>query len=404
MQESHHQSIAVIGGGIVGLAVARELLRSYPGLSATVFEKEAAIGSHQTGHNSGVVHAGLYYMPGSLKAALCLKGAAMMREYCAEHGIECSELGKLVIARDAGEMSRLLAIKERAEENGVKDLALLDGTGVAAIEPFAVGHAGLHSPHSAVVNFGEVARHYAAEIVEQGGAVRTSSPVTKLDDTPGAVRIVAGGQELKFDGVVVCAGLSSDRVAALVGGRGETRTVPFRGEYYRLLPGVAHKVRGLIYPVPDPRYPFLGVHLTRRIGGEVLAGPNAVLALSSEGYRWRDVAPADVFAMLSWPGSRRLFARNWKMGIHEMTGSLSKRAYLGLVRRYVPSLELRDLERAPAGVRAQAVSRTGTLVDDFVIARSGRVLLVRNAPSPAATSSLAIAEHVAPLATKLLTR
>ena len=389
------ERIGVIGAGILGLAVARELARTRPGAEVTVLEKEDRVGAHQTGRNSGVVHAGIYYQPGSLKARLCREGAGMLRAYCAAHGLAYCELGKLVIARTTAERPALDRVAARARQNGVPDIAELDGAALREIEPHAVGVAAVHSPHTAVVDFPAVAQQLADDLTAHGGSVLLGRRVQAIRDRASGVDVLAGRRLLTFDALVACAGLGSDSMARLVGRDGDLRIVPFRGEYYALAERARHLVRGMIYPVPDPRLPFLGVHLTRRVDGSVLAGPNAVPALSYEGYRWGDVRLADLRELAGWPGSWRMARRYWRSGVGELRGSLSKRAYLAKARRYVPALRADDLLPAPSGVRAQAVGRDGALLDDFAIDVSGRVVLVRNAPSPAATSSLAIARHIA---------
>lgn len=385
--------VAVVGGGIVGLALARELAVA-KGLDVTVFEKESRIAAHQSSHNSGVIHAGLYYEPGSLKADFCRRGGAMLREYCAVHDIPVEELGKLVVARDEGELEGLARIRARAEQNGVPDLAVLSAPEIEAIEPHVRGVSALHSPHTAVVDFSQVARSYGADLEGAGGTIRLNDEVRGLKARPGGVEVASATGTDTFHAVVCCGGLHSDRLASLGGGSPELHIVPFRGEYHRLSPRAAVLVRGLVYPVSDPRYPFLGVHLTRTIHGEVLAGPNAVLALAYEGYRRRDVSLAELAEVLAFPGTRRLFAKHWRAGAGELATSLSRRAYLRKLRGYLPGLELSDLEPAPAGVRAQVLSRRGELVDDFVVETAGAVTFVRNAPSPAASSSLAIAAYL----------
>ncbi|MGW5262685.1 L-2-hydroxyglutarate oxidase [Microbispora sp. NPDC004025] len=385
--------IGIVGAGILGLAVARQMARA--GAEVTVLEKEPRVAAHQTGRNSGVVHAGIYYQPGSLKATLCREGAAMLREYCAEHGLPYDEVGKLVVASTRAELPGLRRIAERARENGVPGIAQLDAIGLREVEPYAVGVAAIHSPHTAITDFSAVARRLAADVAEAGGSVRLSRPVRAIRQTTDGVAVAAGPERLTFDRLISCAGLGSDRVADLAGASGDVRIVPFRGEYYRLAGSARDLVSGLIYPVPDPRYPFLGVHLTRRIDGEVLVGPNAVPALALEGYSWRRVSARDLRGILSWPGTRRMAAEHWRTGLREVYGSLAKRAFVSAARRYVPALSSADLVRTEGGVRAQAVSRDGGLLDDFVIDVRGRIVLVRNAPSPAATSSLAIARHIA---------
>ncbi|SCL73453.1 L-2-hydroxyglutarate oxidase [Micromonospora peucetia] len=388
-------SCVVVGAGIVGLAVAREVLIRRPGSSVVVLEKEHQVGLHQTGHNSGVVHAGVYYQPGSLKATLCRRGVALLREYTAEHDIAYQELGKAIVARDATEEARLADLLARARANGVPGVQLLGPDGLRDREPHVRGRVALLSPHTAVVDFGQVARSLAADVARLGGEVRLGTAVTGIAQRGEKVVLATtSGQDVVAEQVILCAGLHVDRLATLAGGDPSPRILPFRGEYYRLRPERSSLVRGLIYPVPDPRYPFLGVHLTRRIDGTVDVGPNAVLALAREGYRRRDVRLGDLLATLGYPGFARLAARHWRTGAQEMLGSLLKGRFVAAARHYVPELTSADLVRAPAGVRAQAVDRRGDLVDDFRIEIMGRVVAVRNAPSPAATSSLAIAEHV----------
>ncbi|MEV4893253.1 L-2-hydroxyglutarate oxidase [Nonomuraea sp. NPDC055795] len=386
------EKIGVVGAGILGLAVARELAL-VRGAEVTVLDKEHQVGVHQTGHNSGVVHAGIYYPPGSLKARLCREGVAMLRAYCVEHGLPYEEVGKLVVAAGRHERPGLAALAARARENGVPGITELDALALREIEPHAVGVAAIHSPHTAIADFPAVARRLAQDVAEHGGSVRLAHPVKAIRERAGKVEVLAAKRVFAFDRLVVCAGLGTDAVAAMAGHRGDVRIVPFRGEYYALAGSAKDLVRGLIYPVPDPRYPFLGVHLTRHIDGEVLVGPNAVLALAYEGYTWRDVR--DARRILTWPGTLRMARKHWRTGVKEVYGSLVKQAFLDAARRYVPALTAADLERAHGGVRAQAVARDGALVDDFVVDVHDRVVLVRNAPSPAATSSLAIARHIA---------
>jgi L-2-hydroxyglutarate oxidase LhgO len=341
-----------------------------------------------------VVHAGLYYVPGSLKARLCRRGVGLLREFCAGHGLAYDECGKVVVALDGGELTRLEAIHERAVANGVPGVRMVGREELAELEPHVRGVAALHSPHTAIVDFGAVTRRLAGDAAAAGADIRTGVEVRRIIQD-GGVAVEAGGERLAFDELVICGGLHSDRLARLAGHEGDPRVVPFRGEYYELVERRRGLVNGLVYPVPDPRYPFLGVHLTKRVGGGVLVGPNAVLALAREGYRWRDLRPGDLAETLAWPGFRRMAARHWRTGVREVVGSLSRRAFCDAARRYVPDLQPEDLVRARSGVRAQAVARDGSLVDDFRISRQGRVVAIRNAPSPAATSSMAIAEHIA---------
>jgi (S)-2-hydroxyglutarate dehydrogenase len=386
--------IGVVGAGILGLAVARRLGRL--GAQVTVLDKEDRVAAHQTGHNSGVAHAGLYYQPGSLKARLCRRGIGLLKAFCAEHDLPYDECGKLVVARTEAELPPLREIRRRATENGVPDLRWLSATELREVEPHAVGVGALHSPRTAIVDFPAVARALAAEVTAEGGSVRLGFEAVRIVRAGSEVVVTSGRQgALGFDLLVVCAGLQSDRVARLAGDTDGPAIVPFRGEYYRLVPSRTTLVRGLIYPVPDPRYPFLGVHFTRRVDGGVDIGPNAVPALAREGYRRRDLRPRDVWETLSWPGFRPLARQHWRTGLKEMYGSLVKRAFVAEARSFVPELSIADVVPAPAGVRAQAVDPDGSLVDDFRIGRVGRVVTVRNAPSPGATSALAIAEYVA---------
>lgn len=389
--------VVVVGGGILGLATARLLAREHAGADVVLLEKEPALGLHQTAANSGVVHAGVYYEPGSLKARLCRRGVGLLRAFCAERGVGYEACGKLVVATEEAELPRLDALERRARANGVPDLRRLDAAGLRAIEPHAAGVAALHSPQTAITDFRAVARALADELAERGGAIRTGVAVVRVrgcaDGTTATE--LADGEQLRADRVVVCAGLHADRIARASGEPAEPRIVPFRGEYRQLRPERRHLVKGLVYPVPDPSLPFLGVHLTRRLDGSVLIGPNAVLALAREGYRRTTVRPRDVREALAWPGTWRLMRSHWRAGAHELARSVSPAAFVRDARRYVPELRLRDTLPAPAGVRAQAVDRDGRLVDDFRLGGDRRIAWVRNAPSPAATSALAIAEELA---------
>ena len=388
------ERFGVVGAGIIGLAVARRLTQLRPDASVTVLEKEREIATHQTGRNSGVVHAGIYYAPGSLKARLCRRGLGLMREFCGAHAIPYVECGKLVVALDETEIARLRELERRAEANGVPGMRWLSGDELRDVEPHVTGVAGLHSPTTAITDYRAVADALRDDMVDAGGAVALGSEVSGIHVNGTSVRVTAGNDELELDRLVVCAGLYGDRLARGAGDDHEPTIVPFRGEYYRVVPEREELVRGLIYPVPDPAYPFLGVHFTRRVDGRVDVGPNAVLALAREGYRWRDVKLGDVAETLRFRGFRRLARKHWRMGARELRGSLSKRTFHAEARRYVPELRRGDLVRAGSGVRAQALDRDGSLVDDFRIGRIGPVTAVRNAPSPGATSSLAIAEHI----------
>lgn len=388
------QSIGVVGGGIVGLAVARELTRRRPGLQVLVLEKEDRVGAHQTGHNSGVVHAGIYYRPGSLKADLCTRGRDLLREYCAEHRLPYVECGKVVVAVDAAELGRLDALERTARENGVPGLRRLDAAGLAGIEPHAAGLAALHSPRTAITDYVAVAEQLARDVEAAGGRVLVASEVTGINQRGGRVTLTTGRTSHDVDQVVLCGGLQSDRLGRLAGQDAEPRIIPFRGEYLAVSAAKQDLVRGMVYPVPDPRYPFLGVHFTRRVTGALEVGPNAVMAPHRDAYRRSSVRLADVASVATWPGFWRMAATHWRTGAKEVRGSLSVRAYLRAAERYVPAIGPDDVVRAGFGIRAQAVDRDGTLVDDFRITHRDGVTSVRNAPSPAATSSLAIAEYV----------
>jgi len=386
----------VIGAGIVGLAVARELARPPPVASVVVWEKENRVGAHQTGRNSGVVHAGIYYRPGSLKAELCSRGRRLLEEYAAEHGLPYEACGKLVVAVDAGELGRLDALERTATQNAVPGLRRVGPGEIAELEPHAVGLVALHSPLTAITDYAAVAETMASELRTGGGVVRTSSAVTGISRTTGGVLVAWGDEAERVDRLVVCAGLQADRVSRWADGEDDPRIVPFRGEYLTVRPEKRALVRGMVYPVPDPRYPFLGVHFTRRVSGELEVGPNAVLALRREGYRRSDFAATDVRALAAYPGFWRMARRHWRTGVREVRGSLSTRSFMRDAQRYVPEIGRADVVRSgAAGVRAQAVGRDGSLLDDFRITGSDGVTCVRNAPSPAATSSLAIAQHVA---------
>jgi (S)-2-hydroxyglutarate dehydrogenase len=385
--------VGIVGAGIVGLAVARQLADE--GVPVVVFEKETAVGAHQTGHNSGVVHAGIYYAPGSAKATMCRHGVALLRDYCAAHGLTWDERGKLVVARDEAETVKLRELERRANANGVPGLRWLDAAALRELEPDVAGVAALLSPTTAIVDYPAITRSFAADVAAAGGQVLTRTPVIavrrhgtdRVDvDTPGGSH--------RLSRLVVCAGLQADLLAAAVGDDLAPEIVPFRGEYLRLRPHVRDRVRHLIYPVPDPRYPFLGVHLTPRVDGEADLGPNAVLALAREGYRRRDVTWDQLSRLARSAAFRRLARQHWRTGVREMRGSLWRRAYIAEARSYLPWLRPGDVRSAPAGVRAQAVDPDGALVDDFRIHRVGPVTTVRNAPSPAATASMAIAEHI----------
>ncbi len=387
--------VLVVGGGIVGLATAYQLLRRRPGTRLVVVEQEAELGLHQSGHNSGVLHAGLYYAPGSLKARLCRAGKAQMEAYCDERGIPFERVGKLVVALDDSELDRFEALRDRAVANEVPGLEVVGPDRIREIEPHAAGIRALWSPATGIVDYGQVVRALAGDIASLGGSVETGRRVTGIDPRGREVLVSTTRGPIAAGNVVTAAGLWADRVARLAGDGSPEAIVPFRGDYYRLTPDATSLVHGLIYPVPDPRFPFLGVHFTRRIDGEVWAGPNAVLAFARRGYRRRDVDLRDLGAALGNRGFLRLAARYWRTGAAEMWRDLSKRAFHGALTRYVPELRLDQITFGPSGVRAQALDPDGTLVDDFRLGGSRRVLTVRNAPSPAATASLAIGSELA---------
>ena len=388
--------VVVVGGGIVGLASARALSERQPGIRVCVLEKEDAVGRHQTRRNSGVVHAGIYYAPGSLKATLCTSGREAMKAYTQERGLPYDECGKLIVALRDEELPRLHELQRRAEANGVPGVRLLDERELREIEPSARGIAALHSPVTAITDFAAVAASYARDIAAAQGTVITGFTVTAIEQDADSVTIKArDGRVVRAAQVLVCAGLHGDRVAALAGDTADPRIVPFRGDYFRLAPAKAALIRGLIYPVPDPDLPFLGVHLTRTVAGEVLVGPNAVLATAREGYRASVIRPRDLASTLMWPGFWKFGRKYWRVGAAEMRRATSRRIFAAAAAQYVPGVGAADLERSPAGVRAQALSADGRLVDDFAITQVGRVVSVRNAPSPAATSSLPIGAELA---------
>jgi (S)-2-hydroxyglutarate dehydrogenase len=385
----------VIGGGILGLAVARELLARHPGASLCVLEREERLAAHQTSHSSGVIHAGIYYAPGSLKARLCVEGARLLYAYCDEHGIEARRNGKLIIATEDPELARLDELERRGRANQVPGLRRVAPDGIAEIEPHARGIAALHSPETGVVDFTRVAAAFAADVDAAGGIVATSFGVRRLTPGPGAMAVQHQRGNVEAGFVISCAGAWSDRLAVAAGAPPEPRIVPFRGAYLRLRPERRELVRASIYPVPDPDLPFLGGHLTRGIDGEVLLGPSALIAGARDAYRLSRVRWRDLAQNLAWPGTWRLMGRFWRTGLSELRHAASKRAFVADLRRFVPELDVADVLPAFSGIRAQALDRDGRLVDDFVVHRTERALHVRNAPSPAATSSLALAKLIA---------
>jgi L-2-hydroxyglutarate oxidase len=389
--------ICIIGGGILGLATALRLLESKPALRIVILEKEATLASHQTGRNSGVVHAGLYYQPGSLKAKLCREGKAELERFCETHAIPLERIGKLVVAIDEGELERLAALKERALANGVDGLEEVGAERLREIEPHAAGIRALWSPGTGIVDYLRVSLAYADEVRAKGGVIETSRAVTSITQRGDEMVVGTSLGDLVARRVIACAGLWADRVAAMTGEDSvdAPHIVPFRGDYYTLTADARPLVRGLIYPLADPRFPFLGIHLTRRIDGNVLAGPNAVLAFKREGYRRRDLSARDLAGAVAYPGFLRLARQYWRMGMAEQWRDWSKRSFLSAVQQYLPEIRSEQLVFGPSGVRAQALARDGSMVDDFLLGGSDRVLHVRNAPSPAATSSLAVGRVLA---------
>jgi (S)-2-hydroxyglutarate dehydrogenase len=383
----------VVGAGILGLAVARELLSRRPQLDLVVLEKEAGIARHQTGHNSGVIHSGIYYAPGSLKARLCKEGQELLYAYCDERGIEYERCGKVIVASSDEELPRIEELRQRALANGVEIEEVGRGR-LAELEPHVAGVRALHAPATGIVDFRRVVRALAEDVRSAGGDVRTGREVTGLRPGGDGTLVESGDSEIRARFVVTCAGLYSDRLAVMTGAPATPKIVPFRGSYHVLRPQARALVRGLVYPVPDPAFPFLGVHFTKQVSGEVWVGPNAVLAFAREGYRLRDVRLRELRETLGYRGFRALARKYWRAGLAEATGELSKRRFVAALRKLVPDLRARDVLPGPSGVRAQALSEDGRLLDDFWFDETDTVTHVRNAPSPGATSSLAIAREI----------
>ncbi len=393
-QPADQTDFIVIGGGIVGLATARRLQIRYPDCSVRLVEAESAVAGHQSGHNSGVLHSGIYYKPGSRKAVNCRIGKAAMEAFCDEHAIPWDRCGKIVVATNAKELNALEHIADRAAANGV-DYHRLNSDQLREHEPNAAGIAALHVPETGIVNYATVCGKLSDLIIDGGGQVELKSQITAIHAGQSFVRLNdQKGRTFQAGKLINCGGLQCDRIAAMAGIRPDIRIVPFRGEYYELAPGRESLVRNLIYPVPDPSFPFLGVHFTRMIDGGVECGPNAVLALSRGGYDWTKIRPADLAETLRYKGFRKLAAAHWKTGLGEMRRSLSKHAFVKALQKLMPCLKPADLVRGRAGVRAQAVSPEGQLVDDFLIQPSDSAIHVLNAPSPAATASFAIADEI----------
>jgi L-2-hydroxyglutarate oxidase LhgO len=392
----------VVGGGIVGLATSLAILARKPGASLVVLEKESALAAHQTGRNSGVIHAGLYYKPGSLKATLCARGRALLERFCEEHAVPFERCGKVVVATSDAEVPRLDELERRGRENGLSGVSRISAEELREREPHAAGVAALHVRETGIVDYTAVARAYGRLLEARGGAIRTGARVVgvRREGARVVVESAAGAIEAKV--LVGCAGLQSDRLARAAGLEVDVAIVPFRGEYRMLTPARRHLVRHLIYPVPDPAFPFLGVHFTRRIGGGVEAGPNAVLALAREGYSRASFDLGDAWSVATWPGFWRMAARHWRAGLAEQARSLSRRAFAHACSVLVPEVREEDLAPGGAGVRAQAVGRDGALIDDFAVREAERMVHVINAPSPAATASLAIGEEIASRALRWL--
>ncbi|PIE26885.1 MAG: L-2-hydroxyglutarate oxidase [Micrococcales bacterium] len=383
----------VIGGGIVGLATAMTLLEREPGAAVVVLEKETRLGFHQTGHNSGVIHAGVYYAPGSLKAAMCKEGAQITKDFCRKHDIPFQETGKMIVATDDLELSRMAALQERSIKNGL-EVHRLSASELVAEEPNIVGVGALLYPASGITDYGMICEKMGEEIADAGGEVRLNAPVTGIRERIDDVQVLAGGQVFTARRLIICGGIQSDRLGRMAGMDVSFRMMPFRGEYYQLPPSRNDVVKHLIYPVPDPELPFLGVHLTRMVDGSVTLGPNAVLGLAREGYPKLSFDVRDVRDMLTFPGFYQVAKSNVRTGWVEMRNSAFKKHYLKACQKYCPSLRVEEMLPYPPGIRAQAVLRDGTLIEDFLFEQTDRVLLVANAPSPAATSAIPISRLI----------
>lgn len=386
---NHIADLAIIGGGIVGCATAYRYLQKYPGRSVKLFEKENRLAAHQTGHNSGVLHSGIYYRPGSLRARTCRIGQQAMVEFCRREGIAHDVCGKVIVATEDSQFDRLETIFQRGQANGVR-CELIGRDRLLELEPHAAGLRAIHVPDAGIADFSAVCTRLGELVRDGGGELFLSAELTGVEHRSDAVILRTSLGEFAARQVVTCAGLQADRVTRMTGESPAAPIVPFRGEYYTLKPSAEHLCRNLIYPVPDPRFPFLGVHFTRMAVGGVECGPNAVLAFAREGYTKTTVAPRDLMQSLTYGGFLRLATKYWRVGVGEMWRSVSKSAFVAALQRLIPEIRSADLEAAPAGVRAQALGPDGNLIDDFVIQRAGRVVNVGNAPSPAATASLQI--------------
>jgi L-2-hydroxyglutarate oxidase len=391
--------IAIIGGGIVGLATAMALREQFPQYSLAVIEKEPGLASHQTGHNSGVIHAGIYYKPGSYKAKLCVEGARLMMEFCDASGVPLDRCGKLIVATSDDELPRLLALYERGTANRIQGLELIGPEAIRDIEPHARAVRALHSPNTAITDYHQVSVAMAARIMDLEGRIFLSTRVRAIKRSGGLFFLETNGSTIRCRNLVNCAGLYADKIARMVGWKADALIIPFRGEYYSLKQG-SPLVRGLIYPVPDPEFPFLGVHFTKRISGEYEAGPNAVLAFAREGYKLRNISVRDLLAMFCFKGFWAMARKHWRIQVYELHRSMSRKVFLRALQKLVPELEDKDMEPGGSGVRAQVVTAKGSLVDDFLIAEAPNAINVLNAPSPAATASIAIGRHITGLAAK----
>ena len=396
--ESSQYDIAIIGGGILGLSTAMQLLQRVPQWRVAVIEKEEQLATHQTGHNSGVMHSGIYYRPGSHKAQFCVAGLNNMVKFCEENEIEYRQCGKVIVALHESEFGRLDDLYQRGTANGVPDLEMVGPERLKEIEPHTAGVRALWAPHTGIVDFTKVAAAFANKFQQAGGDIFTRAAVKKIANSSGSVALETTKGTLQAKHLINCAGLYADKVAAMTGEKVGVRIIPFRGEYYTLKPESHHLVSGLIYPVPDPQFPFLGVHFTRNIKGHVEAGPNAVMALRREGYRKRDFSLGDSLGNLAYPGFWKMAMKYWKIGLGEVYRSYNRRVFLHDLQRLIPEIQNSDLDSGGSGVRAQAVARDGGLLDDFSIIQGRDAIHVLNAPSPGATSSLAIGEHIAGLA------
>tara|TARA_Y100001934_G_scaffold48767_1_gene59252 strand:+ start:5483 stop:6706 length:1224 start_codon:yes stop_codon:yes gene_type:complete len=390
--------LTVVGAGIIGLAVGMRLAQKYPELRIAVLEKESEVALHQTGHNSGVIHAGIYYAPGSQKANFCSTGGKLLRDFCDRTGVHYEMCGKLITAVTEDEVPRLDDLFYRGTENGAEGLRMVDSDEISEIEPFSTGVKGIFSPNTGIIDYSEVSRMYSQEFGEFGGDLITNAELVSVNRRGGLIYLETTAGLISTKNIINCAGLHADYVAKMMGVDTGVRIVPFRGEYFSIVPEKAHMVKGLIYPVPDPQLPFLGVHFTRRIDGSVEAGPNAVLAFAKEGYRKTSVNVQDIFNTFSYGGFWKMSAKFWKVGVKEQYRSLVKKSFVNSLKALIPEIEVSDLEEPGAGVRAQAVDRNGNLLQDFSISETNNAIHVMSAPSPGATSSLTISEYIIDLA------